>query len=472
MRILFVVHDGMSHEPLGIEYLSAALKDKGHETKACMQSKIDEIIHDWKPHFAAFQVLSGDERKWDGIAQQVKKIDPEIKTIFGGPHFLFFSKTGQDEADVIIRGDGERAIIDAVEGRKHWDLKAVDDLDSLPRPDRGIFYNEDFPGIRDNVIRNFISCRGCPYKCTYCYNSNREWQAMVESGKKRLRYHSPEYMVDDIEKTFKDHGGRIVSFQDDIFGIDMAWLERFTRLYSGLRIPFFAQLRPHLITEDRIKLLKEAGIHIASFAIESGNQATRREVLDRDEPNELIEKGCEILHKHGIKFRMQNLLGLPVDDPLGDAVETLRFNIKCRPTLSWCSLLQAYPGTVIAEYVVKRGIVKSVEDLVNRVDATFFDEMSLPVPDKQKIERLHKYWSACVRWPWITPIVLAAININFGKKFHNWFFEKTKQYINAREYWRVDREFERHISALKNNPLDRLGGELIRNPEKEQAACA
>jgi hypothetical protein len=134
----------------------------------------------------------------------------------------------------------------------------------------------------------------------------------------------------------------------------------------------------------------------------------------------------------------KNLLGLPVEDPLGDAVETLKFNIKCRPTLSWCSLLQAYPGTVIADYVLKRGIVKSIEELTLQVNATFFDEMSLPVADKEKIERLHKYWSACVRWPWITPLVLTAININFGKKFHNWFFEKTKQYINAREYWRVD----------------------------------
>lgn len=468
MKILFIVHDGVSHEPLGLEYLSASLKAAGHETLACEQSKAVLTSLKWHPDFAAFQVLTGDEKKWGSAALNLKKNLPSIRTIFGGPHFLFFARTGQGEADHIIRGDGEHAIIDVVEGRSHVDLRPVEFLDNLPRPDRSLLYTDDFPGIKNNVIRNFISCRGCPYKCTYCYNSNREWQAMVESGKKRLRYHSPEYIVDDIEKTFKDYGGKLVSFQDDIFGIDLAWLERFTHLYKKLNIPFFAQLRPRLITEDRIKLLKEAGIHIASFAIESGNQITRREVLDRDEPNEIIERGCELLHRYGIKFRMQNLLGLPVEDPLSDAVQTLRFNIKCRPTLSWCSLLQAYPGTVIAEYVLKRGIVKSMDELQNQVNATFFDEGSLPIKDKQKIERLHKYWSACVRWPWLTPIALAAININFGKKFHNWFFERTKQYINAREYWRVERDFDRHLSSLRNNPLDRLGGELSR----EQKVCA
>lgn len=466
MKILFVVHDGVSHEPLGIEYLSSALKAAGHRTKACMQSKVIRTCFNWSPDFVAFQVLTGDEGRWGSVARQIKRSFPSMKIIFGGPHFLFFSRVEQVEADIVIRGDGEKAIVDAVEGRNHVDLSAIGSLDDLPKPDRSILYNDDFPGIKNNVIRNFISCRGCPYKCTYCYNSNREWQAMVEAGKKRLRYHSPEYMVDDIERTMVDYGGSLVSFQDDIFGIDLNWLDRFSSLYKRLRYPFFAQLRPRLITEERVRLLKECGIHIVSFAIESGNQKNRQEVLDRDEPNELIERGCELLHRHGIKFRMQNLLGLPVDDPLGDALETLRFNIKCRPTLSWCSLLQAYPGTVIAEYVLKRGIVKSMNELQNQVNATFFDEGSLPIKDKQKIERLHKYWSACVRWPWIYPFVRSAININFGKKFHNWFFEKTKQYINSKEYWRVDRDFDRHISVLNSNQLDRLGGELERNPEK------
>lgn len=485
MRILFVLHDGVSHEPLGVQYLSASLKAAGHETRACMQTSAPGVVRNWRPDFAAFQVLTGDEGRWGGLALELKRIDPALRTIFGGPHYLFFSKAGQGEADIIIRGDGEEAIVAAVEGKEHPNiarenvhvkgqlltLKAVDNLDKLPRPDRGLMYNDTFPGIKNNVIRNFISCRGCPYKCTYCYNSNAEWQAMVESGKKRLRYHSPEYMVDDIDRTFKEFGGQLVSFQDDIFGIDMAWLEKFARLYKKLGLPFFAQLRPRLITEDRIKLLKEAGIHIVSFAIESGNEKNRREVLDRDEPNDLIKRGCELLHRHGIKFRMQNLLGLPVADPLADALETLRFNVDCRPTLSWCSLLQAYPGTVIADYVVKRGIVKTMEELSFMVNATFFDEGSLPIKDKEKIERLHKYWAAVVRWPVLYPLVVGLlIHIDFGKKFQNSIFEKTKQYINAREYWRVDKSFDRHLSMLRN-PLDRLGGELVRNQEKE-SVCA
>ena len=399
----------------------------------------------------------------------MKQKYPEVKTVFGGPHYLFFSKVKQEHADIIIRGDGEQAIVDAVEGRAHKDLSPTSNLDDLPHPDRALLYNDDFPVVKNNVIRNFIACRGCPYKCTYCYNSNKEWQAMV-GGEGRLRYHSPQWIVDDIERTFHDHGGELVSFVDDIFGVDMGWLEEFTREYQRLRYPFFAQLRPKLITEERVKLLKAAGIHIASFAIESGNEETRAEVLDRRESNDLIENGANILRRHGVKFRMQNLLGLPVDDPLADAMETLRFNIKCKPTLSWCSLLQAYPGTVIADYVVKKGMAKSLEELTYLVDASYFDECSLPgLRDKAKIERLHKYWSAVVRWPWLYPAVTKVmIHLNLGRKIHSWIFDKTKHYINAREYWRVGLTNHHHVyRANPKQALDRLGGELVREPEKD-----
>ena len=460
MRVLFVTHDNVSHEPLGLEFVSGALLSAGHETKACQQSKAVETSLRWLPDFVAFQVITGDQDRWGGVAREIKSVLPSVKTIFGGPHFLFFTGARQAEADIIIRGEAEQAVLQAVSGSPWQDLQAVESLDLLSHPDRGLLYNDDFPAIKSNVIRNFMACRGCPYKCTYCYNSNKQWLKMVE-GKNRIRYHSPEWLIDDIKRTFVEFGGELVSFQDDIFGIDMKWLEKFVASYRKIRIPFFAQLRPHLINEDRVKLLKEAGVHIISFAIESGNEHTRQEILDRRESNELIERGCRILHKHGIKFRMQNLLGLPVQDPLADALETLRFNMKMRPTLSWCSLLQAYPGTEIANYVVRKGIVPSMEALVPMVNSTFFEESSLPLPGKVKIERLHKYWSAVVRWPWLYPLVAnVLINVDLGPRAHSAIFEKSKQYINKREYWRV--EGKHHVTVSREQLLDRLGGELNR----------
>ena len=459
-RVLFIVHDNLSHEPLGLEYVSASLLRAGHYTMACEESKALETIADFNPDFLGFQVLTGDQDHWGKVALSLKKKHPYIKNIFGGPHYLFFSQATQVGADIIIRGEAEDAIVAAVED-KEWRMMVVqEDMASVPFADRSLFYNNNFPGIKTNVIRNFIATRGCVYKCTYCYNSNESWQEMVGYGKSRIRTHSPQYVVEEIDKVFTNYGGKLVSFQDDIFGTDIKWLEEFTKEYQRLRIPFFAQFRPKFITEDRIKLMKEANVHIASFAIESGVEQTRKVILDRMESNEEIYKASQLLHKYDIKFRMQNLLALPVADPLQDALETLKFNMKCKPTLSWCSLLQAYPGTKIAEYVVKIGMVKSQEDLMPMINATFFDEGSLPIKDKHKIERLHKYWSAIVRWQWLYPVVRVLINFNLGHNLMKRIFEKSKQYINQQEYWRV-KEHE-PIKVNASQQLDRLGGELER----------
>lgn len=459
MKVLFVTHDGTSHEPLGLMYVSAALLRAGHKTKACQQSLTLQTVDKWSPDFIAFQVLTGDQDRWGSVAKSIKQHHPKIKAIFGGPHYTYFAKAKQPEADFLIRGDGENSIVDVVNG-KQVPSKAtiIEDLSDIEFPDRTLFYNDDFPGIKNNVIRNFIATRGCIFKCKYCYNSSEDWQKMVP-GKLRTRNHTPERMVEEIEKCFSEYGGELVSFQDDIFGIDMDWLEQFVSLYKKIRIPFFAQLRPALITEERVKLLKEAGIHIASFAVESGNEKTRREILDRYESNDLIKNGVSILQKYNIKFRMQNLLGLPVENPLEDALETLRFNIECKPTLSWCSMLQCFPGTKIADLVIEQGLVKSADDLMYMVNATFFEECSLPIKDKLKIERLHRYWAATVRWPWIYWLVTKVlIHIDFGSKFHHWIFNYTKQWINRREYWRVDK-MDKHISILNTQKLDRLGNE-------------
>ncbi len=456
-RVLFVTHDGASHEPLGLEYVAGSLLAAGHQVRACMEGTALLEAQRWRPDFIAFQVITGDQNRWGAIALRLRDVVPaQTKMVFGGPHFLFFSKSEQDVADIVLRGEAEASIVDAVEGREWADFVATPDLDTLPFPHRELFYNHRFKGIRDNVIRNSIACRGCPYKCSYCYNSNEKWLEMVR-GQKRLRYHSPEYLAAETRKTFDEHGGELVSFQDDIFGVDMDWLERFASVWKrDVGLPFFAQLRPALITEDRVRLLKEAGVHIVSFAIESGNEETRRIVLDRHEPNDLILKGANILHRHGLRFRMQNMLGLPVENPLGDALETLRSNMKARPTLSWCSLLQAYPGTKIADYVVKQGLVESLEALMPMVDADFFGDTSLPIDGKREIKRLHKYWSAVVRWPWMYPIVRALIHLPMPDVVLDAVFEKTKQHINKHDYWQVR---GRDVPWGRGQPMDRLGAE-------------
>lgn len=803
MRVLFVTHDGASHEPLGLEYLIAACRQAGMTVFASPESGALAAIQRLGIDALCLQVITGDEGRWSRLARAARDANPRLRVVVGGPHFLFFGE-GFEGADTVLRGEAEETLPSLLLGTPPPTESAlIGNLDALVPPDRAVLYDA-FPEIRQNPIRNFMACRGCPYRCTYCftgdtlvhttegmrpirdivraramvavldaqghprivsqfherdyagdlvtidlwkhavpltgtpnheihlergltrldavqvddwvrlpipavpacepmipprlaglyvaegsisrsgrgscvrlsfgahevpyidearalledwsghearlvtqgpgthvevtrrdvcdrlddlfghgagtkrlpvevfgwpladrldflrawmdgdgykaqgrlgtasaslalqgfllaasvglrpslfvrevpdsdidgrvvranypcwtlafeapddrlavgaapkppatdmrrkatfmrvtatdvylrvksvtrepyvgpvfnlgveaehsytaglvgvsncYNSNPVWLEMMHGT--GLRYHDPDWLCDDIERVMRDFGGQFVSFQDDIFGVDLKWLDRFRARYRRRAFPFFAQLRPHLITDERVRMLKDAGIHIASFAVESGNEQTRQQILDRKEPNELIQRGVATLHRHGVKFRMQNLLGLPVADPLADALETLRFNIACKPTLSWCSLLQVYPGTAIADYVVKIGLVESQEKLRYLANATFFDESCLPIKNREAIGRLHKWWSAVVRWPWLYPLVRLLIHIPHGQRAERWIFDTSKQYINAREYWRVG--LSRHVIRTRHASLDRLDGSP-RRPE-EQASC-
>jgi len=78
MRILFVTHNGTSHEPLGLLYVSASLIRAGHETKACQESNALKVVSMWKPDFVGFQVLTGDQDRWGNVARTIKKTYPKI----------------------------------------------------------------------------------------------------------------------------------------------------------------------------------------------------------------------------------------------------------------------------------------------------------------------------------------------------------------------------------------------------------
>ena len=45
----------------------------------------------------------------------------------------------------------------------------------------------------------------------------------------------------------------------------------------------------------------------------------------------------------------QNLIGLPVPNPVEIDYDTLDFNIKLKPDYAWSSILYPYPGTEIGE---------------------------------------------------------------------------------------------------------------------------
>ena len=95
----------------------------------------------------------------------------------------------------------------------------------------------------------------------------------------------------------------------------------------------------------------------------------------------------------GIKVRLQNMIGLPVRDPLKDALETLDYNQEINPFDSWVSIFQPFPKTDLWNYCIEKNFIKTDAECKD-----FYEGTCLNFPDKERILRLQKWWYFIVKY--------------------------------------------------------------------------
>jgi len=167
-KCLFI-HRAYDHESLAIEYLSAVLKRGGHETDLILShdeeksfnKRLIEKIKRFNPDFIFFSIMTDDYLWASKTSQFIKENFEKILIIFGGVHITACpdSVIKNDFVDYIILGEGEGAVLELVENPHRIDIKNVwlkkdgqiirnklrpliEDLDSLPFPDKELFFKE------------------------------------------------------------------------------------------------------------------------------------------------------------------------------------------------------------------------------------------------------------------------------------------------------------------------------------------
>ncbi len=356
-----------SIEPLGVMYLSAALKQAGHETTFQPNGQV-----------LAASIMPGSE----GVLNILKDMKQGRRIVVGGPDPTYSPEKYQlSWIEGVCRGDGEKAIVDFVEGK--WTGTVLGELTTKwPRPDRGIVY-EHFKEHRDNPIRHFMLSRGCPYNCSYCFN--HAYRKLYD-GQNTLRNPDPEDAVGEILDTLNEWGGEFIYFQDDTFNLKQPFLDAFLPLYKEkVGLPFHCHLRAELVTQRQIGALAGAGCYSTRFAIETAGPR-KQTLLNR---GKITDDDCihaaMLLKKYGIKVMTQCITCLP-DTTLQDDWATLNLSRMCEPTYAWASIYQPYRGTVLGDYCYEKGLVK-------HEPGTFFNGSPLDIPDREERENLQRCFS-------------------------------------------------------------------------------
>ena len=415
MRVLFI---DRSHpwDRIGVYVLSNAIKSAGH--------KVDYAFSDLEDvdcsgvDFVLFSIMTTEYPWFKDVNDRIRS-QFDVKTVVGGPHATFCpgSLEHDDNIDYVVRGPGEEAIVSILNGEENDKvIKApMTPASCMAKPDRSIY--DKYAILRESKLKRFMSTRGCPHNCTYCHNS--KYRKLYSDQKKMFMDRlSPEQLVDDIVDVITRYGLEMVFLQDDDIAYDRRWLEEFCGEYkSRVNCGFVAQTRVDHLTEDLAHKMANAGCRMLIMAIESADPWVRDNILKRGRyTNGQIEQSVKLCKWYGIKTRTLSMIGLPVEDPLGDALRTLEFNQQLSPTSASATILQPFPGTPIYERCSDLGLLGSDQCL------TFREGTILKLRDSDKINNLIRWWDLLVRskvpMEWVKLMLDMDIDADVSRRMH------------------------------------------------------
>lgn len=387
--------------PLGLAYISAVLKEAGFDLYGLNLNNEDISVHaaleDSIKEYGIDVVLTGGVTGQYGAIRDVIEnatiIKPEIKTIVGGGIITSAPQEAMEALEYVdygVIGEGEiiacelcRALeegtdIEDVPGiiyrsvsvennpcfeitgqpkpnvyrRTEGDILEVD-IAKLPFPDyEGIGFDRllhavpDSLGMSDENTLPIVTSRGCPFKCTFCYQPDGQ----------RYRKRPLDSVFEEIDHVVELYGVRYLWIIDELFGVKKARVKEFCRRIKPYGIQWAANFRIPQITTEMVAMLQDTNCHTVSLGIESMDD-TILESMEKKITRKQIEQGLRLIYEVGMGIQGVLIFGDPAE-----TVET------ATNTFNWwkdnlhydlqLSAVITYPGTPIYDYAVQEGVIK------------------------------------------------------------------------------------------------------------------
>jgi hypothetical protein len=378
---------------LGVEYVSAMLKQAGHQVV---------LVHDPRLFQDSFQMnaplarmfaldrrtvdeaaatnadvyalsVSSPDWGWARAMTTALKARTGKPIIVGGVHCSASTESvaRHPAIDYVVTGEAEDAIVDLIaaleSGRDPAALQNVSmvrdgtfignpnrplvvDLDRLPFSDKSIFY--DISGHFRHGY-NIMASRGCPKACSYCLNSWYRFKFPNEHDWWRVR--SVENVIDELEQAKALYKPNHFRFVDDEFAYDRQWFLKFVPEYKKrIGVPYRIFLDADNCDEELVRLLDESGCFEAEVGVQTISRELRSKVFQRSQiPGKVVET-IDLFAKTRTTLVMDNILGYPDQTP-EDLAELIEFYRDHRPSRVQNLWLRFWPGTPIIEITREKG---------------------------------------------------------------------------------------------------------------------
>jgi anaerobic magnesium-protoporphyrin IX monomethyl ester cyclase len=365
------------YAPLGILYLCSHLRQQGFDieifdTTFSSRERLFQHLRTEKP--SVLGVYANLMTRSNVVEILSVAREAGWTTIVGGPepgaYALEYLHAG---ADFVVFGEGELTLQELLQAlRQHtsesWEnisgiawldaegylhqtppRNQIANLDAQPWPARHAIdidqYLTTWRNAHGKSSVNFITARGCPYKCRWCSH-----QVYGQTHRRR----NPLLVVDEVEWLLAQYTPDMVWVSDDVFTINHAWLRDYAAEMRrrGLRIPFECISRADRLNSEMLDLLAELGCFRIWIGSESGSQRIL-DLMDRGVKIEQVQNAIELARERDIQTGMFLMWGYEGEE-LEDIEATIRHVSISKPDIFFTTVSYPIKGTPYYQTVADR----------------------------------------------------------------------------------------------------------------------
>lgn len=272
----------------------------------------------------------------------------------------------------------------------------IEDLDRLPFPDRSLIDATKYhnPKLSRLPYTALMASRGCSYRCYYCVPNSLDFAREIEFKdnnegriKPPVRVRSAVSVLKEIRE-IKAQGYKSFFILDDQFPWDE---QRTLDIMAGLKcldMEWCCLARAnHLLNENVVKAMAEAGCAFIAIGVESFNQ----EILDyirKDIKVEMIYQAVSNLKKYGIEPELNILIGSCPLETEATINHTVQEAIKLDVDYVLISVCTPFPHTDFNKIAKDNGWM--IEPEYRAIDPIKQSFISYPHLTKTDLERIIK----------------------------------------------------------------------------------
>lgn len=463
MKICFVQEKAMAY--FGVMSIAGYLKKTAHKVSVVIDSLETDTVSELKrsaPDIIGISVLSSEHEWLIEICKKIKSSLPETPIIIGGVHAIMYPEIlSETEADYLCNCEGETVLENLLsvlsENNDAESIYAIPGLvyrkgggapgelvhNPMPKllsiiewEDESFMYYDRYPILAKDGMKQFMSMRGCPHNCHFCYNSLIK--SRFKGQGKYFRRKQPELFVNEIKWVVDRYGAKFVSILDDLFTFDKNWLAEFTDLYKKkVGIQYLCQVRADRVDEEIVAMLKDSGCFTACIGLETGNEEIRKNVLNKHISNEQLFYAAGLLKKYNINLKTGNMFGIP-GETVEQAFETIDLNVKIGTKFFGSAMLLPFPGTGVEKIALEIGWLKKPLNYKN-LPSSAYNESIFNVPHIQVLTNIMNIAQLCIFFPKLLPLSRKLVHIKSKRLFKFIHFATmTVRFIRERNLGIID----------------------------------